>query len=179
MDQGRQAGDPLDAAVVPSFPGERSAPATECPGLQPGQPLAQIGPAAAGQALVAHESPAAAGENRRPAGEACQVLLAPAALFGSSSTWTTGGEVLTPGSSGVGNLGGKEPTKSPNWPKELEKGLWCHSVGKVASPTAQKAKKRRDLFFRFLTQMCARFSPSRSAAPWEEAADVLVPANQW
>ena len=31
---------------------------------------------------------------------------------------------------------------------------------------------------RFLTQMCARFSPSRSAAPWEEAADVLVPANQ-
>ena len=32
--------------------------------------------------------------------------------------------------------------------------------------------------FWFLTQMCARFSPSRSAAPWEEAADVLVPANQ-
>ena len=78
MDQGRQTGHPLDAAVVPSVPGERSAPATECPGLQPGQPLAQIGPAAAGQALVAHESPAAAGENRRPAGEACQVLLAPA-----------------------------------------------------------------------------------------------------
>ena len=50
----------------------------ECPGLQPGQPLAQTRPAAAGQALVAHESPAAAGENRRPAGEACQVLLAPA-----------------------------------------------------------------------------------------------------
>ena len=78
MDQGRQAGHPLDAAVVPSVPGERSAPATECPGLQPGQPLAQIGPAAAGQALGAHESPAAAGENQRPAGEACQVLLAPA-----------------------------------------------------------------------------------------------------
>ena len=30
----------------------------------------------------------------------------------------------------------------------------------------------------FLTQMCARFSPSRSAAPWEEGADALVPANQ-
>ena len=27
------------------------------------------------------------------------------------------------------------------------------------------------------TQMCARFSPSRSA-PWEEGADALVPANQ-
>ena len=33
-------------------------------------------------------------------------------------------------------------------------------------------------FERFLTQMCARFSPSRSAAPWEEGADALVPANQ-
>ena len=30
------------------------------------------------QALVAHESPAAAGEDRGPAREACQVLLAPA-----------------------------------------------------------------------------------------------------
>ena len=45
---------------------------------QPGQPLAQTGPAAADQALVAHESPAAAGENWGPAGEACAVLLAPA-----------------------------------------------------------------------------------------------------
>ena len=77
MDQGRQAGDALDAAVVPSFPGERSAPATERPGLQPGQLVAQTGPAAADQALVAHESPAATGENRGPAGEACAVLLAP------------------------------------------------------------------------------------------------------
>ena len=66
-----------DLAVVPSFPGERSATATERPGLQPGQPLAQTGPAAADQALVAHESPAAVGENRGPAGEACAVLLAP------------------------------------------------------------------------------------------------------
>ena len=41
MDQGRP-GDPLDAVVVPSFPGERGAPATERPGLQSGQPLAQL-----------------------------------------------------------------------------------------------------------------------------------------
>ena len=34
------------------------------------------------------------------------------------------------------------------------------------------------LYLWFLTQMCARFSPSRSAAPWEEGADALVPANQ-
>ena len=60
------------------FPGKRGAPATERPGLQPGQPLAQTGSAATDQALVAHESPAAVGENWRPAGEACAVLLAPA-----------------------------------------------------------------------------------------------------
>ena len=78
MDQGRQAGHPLDAAVVPSFPGERGAPATERTGLQPGQPLAQADPAAGDQALVADESPAAAGENWGPAGEARQILLAPA-----------------------------------------------------------------------------------------------------
>ena len=64
MDQGRQAGHPLDAVVVPSVPGERGALATERPGLQSRQPLAQTGPAAADQSLVAHESPAAAGENR-------------------------------------------------------------------------------------------------------------------
>ena len=34
MDQGRQAGDPLDAAVVPSVPGQRSAAATERPGVR-------------------------------------------------------------------------------------------------------------------------------------------------
>ena len=78
MDQGRQAGDPLDAVVVPSFPGERGAPATERPGLHSGPPLAQADPAAGDQALVADESPAATGENRRPAGEARQILLAPA-----------------------------------------------------------------------------------------------------
>ena len=75
--EGKQATQ-LDAVVVPSFSGERSAPATERPGVQPGQSLAPARPAATDHALVAHESPAAVGENRRPAGEACQVLLAPA-----------------------------------------------------------------------------------------------------
>ena len=58
--------------------GKRGVPATERLGLQPGQPLAQTGSAASDQTLVAHESPAAAGEDRGPAREACQVLLAPA-----------------------------------------------------------------------------------------------------
>ena len=78
MDQRRQAGDPLDAVVVPSVSGERSAPATERPGLQPGQLVAQTRPAATDQALVADKSPTAAGEDGGPSGEACAVLLAPA-----------------------------------------------------------------------------------------------------
>ena len=77
MDQGRQAGDQLDAVVVSSVPGERGAAPARGAGLQPGQPLAQTGAAATDQALVAHESPAAAGEDRGPAREARPVLLAP------------------------------------------------------------------------------------------------------
>ena len=78
MDQGRQAGHPLDAVVVSSVPGERGSAPARGAGLQPGQPLAQTGSAATDQALVAHESPAAAGEDRGPAREACPVLLAAA-----------------------------------------------------------------------------------------------------
>ena len=43
---------------------------------------------------------------------------------------------------------------------------------------AARTGRSRTFYIRFLTQMCARFSPSRSAAPWEEGADALVPANQ-
>ena len=48
---------------------------------------------------------------------------------------------------------------------------------RVTKDAGSRTKGLSWLFW-FLTQMCARFSPSRSAAPWEEAADVLVPANQ-
>ena len=47
-----------------------------------------------------------------------------------------------------------------------------------AGPARREHKNDPGYTGRFLTQMCARFSPSRSAAPWEEAADMLVPANQ-
>jgi hypothetical protein len=47
MDRGREAGHALDAAVVSSVPGERSATPAERPGLQPGQPLAPARPTAA------------------------------------------------------------------------------------------------------------------------------------
>ena len=50
--------------VVSSVPGERGSAPARGAGLQPGQPLAQTGSAATDQALVAHESPAAAGEDR-------------------------------------------------------------------------------------------------------------------
>ena len=62
--------------------------------------------------------------------------------------------------------------------------LYTHNLGplKYGLDATDNAIKSRTLFgnyyFRFLTQMCARFSPSRSAAPWEEGADALVPANQ-
>ena len=67
MDQGRQwksrrpTGRPV---VVPSFPGERSAPSTERPGLQPGQFCGADRPAATDRALVADKSSAAAGRRR-------------------------------------------------------------------------------------------------------------------
>ena len=113
MDQGRQAGDPLDAVVVPSFPGERGAPATERPGLQSGQPLAQTGAAAADQALVAHESSAAAGENRRPPGEACAVLLAPAGRRASDPAAVRRHAAEDLGATGAGRLTpGLSATKS-------------------------------------------------------------------
>ena len=53
-----------------------------------------------------------------------------------------------------------------DWLKHLQPQAWMNRPRKLSKE------------FGFLTQMCARFSPSRSAAPWEEAADVLVPANQ-
>jgi hypothetical protein len=78
VDQGRQAGDELDAAVVPSLPVERSAVATRRAGLQPWQPLAAAGAAEPDQELVADELAAPADEDRRTAGQARPVLLAPA-----------------------------------------------------------------------------------------------------
>ena len=51
-------------------------------------------------------------------------------------------------------------------------------VGLYLNPPDHAVVLSCDEKSRFLTQMCARFSPSRSAAPWEEGADALVPANQ-
>ena len=76
VDQGRQAGDSLDAAVVPSLSSKRSAASAQRALLQPGQPVAATGTAAADQELVADEPAAAADENGRAAGQACPLLLA-------------------------------------------------------------------------------------------------------
>ena len=62
-----KAGDALDKAVVPWLPGERSALAVECAGLQPGQSLAAAGTATKDQELVADELAAAADEDGRTA----------------------------------------------------------------------------------------------------------------
>ena len=66
-----------------------------------GKPVAQTGPAAANQALVAHESPAATGENRGPAGEACAVLLAPAGGRESDSAAVRRHAAEDPGATGA------------------------------------------------------------------------------
>src|SRR5262245_65246675 len=75
MDQGRQAGDALDAAVVSSVPGKRSAAATERPGLRPREPVSAGGVAQTDSQLVGDEFAAAAREDRRTAREACALLL--------------------------------------------------------------------------------------------------------
>ena len=76
--EGDRAGDALDAAVVPSLPGERGALAVKRAGLQPGQSLAAARAAAANQELVADELAAPADEDGRTIGQACWLLLAPA-----------------------------------------------------------------------------------------------------
>ena len=75
---------------------------------------------AAGQALVAHESPAAAGENRRPAGEACQVLLAPAGGRASDPTAVRRHVAEDLGAAGAGRLTrgtGNAVRLAKKWPK--------------------------------------------------------------
>ena len=56
------------------------------------------------QTLVAHESPAAAGENRRPAGEARQVLLAPAGGRASDPAAVRRHAAADLGAAGAGRL---------------------------------------------------------------------------
>ena len=63
---------------MPSLPGERSALAVECAGLQPGQPVAAAGTATKDQELVADELATQVDEDRRSAGQARAVLLAAA-----------------------------------------------------------------------------------------------------
>ena len=76
VDQGRQASDALDAAVVPSISSERGAAATERHRLRPGEHVAATGAAAQDQELVADELAAAADEDGRSAGQACSLLVA-------------------------------------------------------------------------------------------------------
>jgi len=78
MDQVRQAGRALDAAVVPPVPSQRSPAAAERLGVQPGQSVAAARPADADRYVVAHQSPAAPRQDGRATGQARPLLLAPA-----------------------------------------------------------------------------------------------------
>ena len=66
----------------------------------------RLGPAAADQALVAHESPAAAGEDRGPAGEARAVLLAPAGGRASDPAAVRRHAAEDLGAAGAGRIAG-------------------------------------------------------------------------
>src|SRR5437899_1547793 len=76
MDQGRLAGREDDAAQLPSVAIERGVALAECDRLQSGQPVATASVAEEDWELVADELAAAAGEDGRPAGETCALLLA-------------------------------------------------------------------------------------------------------
>src|ERR1017187_657516 len=76
MDQGGQAGGEDDPPLLSPFSLEPSAVGVEPAGLQLGEFVAAAGVTKANRELVADESAAAAGEDRRTAGQTCALLLA-------------------------------------------------------------------------------------------------------
>src|ERR1019366_1634180 len=75
VDQRRQAGGEDDAAFLPPLPLQRGTAVAELDRLQPREPVAAAGAAAADRHVVADQLAAAAGENRRAFDQACPVLL--------------------------------------------------------------------------------------------------------
>jgi hypothetical protein len=150
VDQGRQASDKLDAAVVPSLPLERSAVATGGAGLQPGQPVAAAGAAAANQELVADESAVALDEDRRAAGEARAALLAPAGRRTSEPAAVWRDAQPAGGATGAGRAGRRASDK-PRARAAVRQGrrsvaaaaLPEHKRGRGAVRDAQRAAQQR------------------------------------
>ena len=68
VDQRRQAGDQVDAAVVPEVPGQRGSASASCAGLQSGQRHAHAGSAGEGCPLVADDAAGEADQDRRAHG---------------------------------------------------------------------------------------------------------------
>jgi hypothetical protein len=75
--EGKQA-VAMDAAFLPPLPSQPGAAVAECYRLQPWQPVAATGAAQGDRQLVADQSSAAAGENRRALDKARPLLLAAA-----------------------------------------------------------------------------------------------------
>src|ERR1035437_7329024 len=76
VDQGGQVGGEDDAAELPPVPVERGAAVTERDRIQLGQPVASAGAAEGNRNVVVDQLAAAAGEDRRPVGQAFPLLLA-------------------------------------------------------------------------------------------------------
>jgi hypothetical protein len=76
VDQRGQAGGKDDAADLPPVPVERGVAVAERDRIQLGQPVAAAGAAEGNRNVVVDQLAAAAGEDRRPVGKACPLLLA-------------------------------------------------------------------------------------------------------
>ena len=104
MDQGRQAGRALDAALVSPLPGERGPIAAERARVQLGESVAAAGAAKAHRALVVDEPAAAPGQDGRAVGEARAVLLAPAGGESPDPTPVRGDAAADLGAARAGGL---------------------------------------------------------------------------
>src|SRR5450759_4535976 len=104
MDQGRQAGGALDAAVVSPVPGERGPAAAERARLQPREFVAAARAAETHRPLVVDQPPAAPRQDGRALGETRAVLLAVAGGESSDPTPVRGDAPADLGPAGADGL---------------------------------------------------------------------------
>ena len=104
MDQGRQAGDALDAALVSPLPGERGPVAVERARVQPRQRVAATGTAQAHRALVVDQPAAAPRQDGRAVGETRARRLAVPGGGSPDSTPVRGEAPADLGATGPGRL---------------------------------------------------------------------------
>ena len=117
-----------------------------------------------GQALVAHESPAAAGKNWGPAGEACQVLLAPAGGRASEPATLRRDAAEDLGAAGAGRL-----TRGRVQRRLAKKGHQCGAVSEKCPESSGSGRFHVSVACR--THSSGGYTPSlRTGVPWSSRA---------